>query len=111
MRQKVAEFYCEAVAIKYTGYRQLTRRLKGLPPGPEGSMMKLCATELNHRMQLLAMELLGPYSQLEHHAEHAHDDGRWSFRMLASRGATIAAGSNQIQHNIIGERILGLPKG
>ncbi len=111
VRQKVAELYCEAVAIKYTGYRQLTRRLKGLPPGPEGSMMKLCGTELNHRMQLFAMELLGPYSQLKNHAEHAYDKGIWSFRMLASRGGTIAAGSNQIQHNIIGERILGLPKG
>jgi alkylation response protein AidB-like acyl-CoA dehydrogenase len=111
VRQRVAEFYCEAVAIKYLGYRQLTRQLKGLPPGPEGSMIKLCATELNHRMQLFAMELLGPYSQLENQAEHAYDEGRWSFRMLASRGGTIAAGSNQIQHNIIGERILGLPKG
>jgi alkylation response protein AidB-like acyl-CoA dehydrogenase len=111
VRQRVAEFYGEAVALKYTGYRQLTRRLKGLPPGPEGSMMKLCATELNHRMQLFAMELLGPYSQLENHAEHAFDEGIWSFRMLASRGGTIAAGSNQIQHNIIGERVLGLPKG
>jgi alkylation response protein AidB-like acyl-CoA dehydrogenase len=111
VRQRVAEFYCEAIAIKYTGYRQLTRRLKGLPPGPEGSMMKLCSTQLNHRMQLFAMELLGAYSQLENHAEHSYDDGIWSFRMLASRGGTIAAGSNQIQHNIIGERILGLPKG
>jgi alkylation response protein AidB-like acyl-CoA dehydrogenase len=111
VRQKIAEFYCEAVALRYTGYRQLTRRLKGLPPGPEGSMMKLCSTELNHRMMLFAMELLGPYSQLEWHADHAYDKGKWLFRMLASRGGTIAAGSNQIQHNIIGERVLGLPKG
>jgi alkylation response protein AidB-like acyl-CoA dehydrogenase len=111
VRQKVAEFYCEAVALRYTGYRQLTKRLKGLPPGPEGSMMKLCGTELNHRMQIFAMELLGPYSQIEYHADHAYDRGRWLFRMLASRGGTIAAGSNQIQHNIIGERVLGLPKG
>ena len=57
------------------------------------------------------MELLGPTASLENHAEHAYDKGIWSFRMLASRGGTIAAGSNQIQHNIIGERILGLPKG
>ena len=39
------------------------------------------------------------------------DRGRWSFRMLAARGGTIAAGTNQIQHNIIGERVLGLPRG
>jgi len=37
--------------------------------------------------------------------------GRWSFRMLAARGPGIFAGTNQIQHNIIGERVLGLPKG
>lgn len=111
VRQKIAEFYCEAVALRYTGYRQLTRRLKGMPPGPEGSMMKLCGTELNMRMVLFAMELLGPYSQIEYKAPHAIDRGKWLFRMLAARGGTIAAGSNQIQHNIIGERVLGLPKG
>jgi alkylation response protein AidB-like acyl-CoA dehydrogenase len=111
VRQKIAEFACEATALRYTGYRQLTRRLKGMPPGPEGSMMKLCGTELNMRIQLFAMELLGPYSQIEYKAPFAIDKGKWSFRMLAARGGTIAAGSNQIQHNIIGERVLGLPKG
>jgi alkylation response protein AidB-like acyl-CoA dehydrogenase len=111
VRQKIVEFYCEQQALKYTGFRQLTRRLKGLPPGPEGSMMKLVGTELNLRMSLFAMELLGPYSQLEYQAAHAIDHGKWSFRMLAARGGTIAAGTNQIQHNIIGERVLGLPKG
>jgi alkylation response protein AidB-like acyl-CoA dehydrogenase len=111
VRQKIASFMCEAQALRYTGYRQLTRRLKGLPPGPEGSMMKLCGTELNLRVQLYAMELLGPYSQFEYQAPMAIDHGKWSYRMLAARGGTIAAGTNQIQHNIIGERVLGLPKG
>ncbi|HYB90301.1 MAG TPA: acyl-CoA dehydrogenase family protein [Candidatus Binataceae bacterium] len=111
VRQKIAEFACEAQALKYTGYRQLTRRLKGLPPGPEGSMMKLCGSELTLRIQLFAMELLGPYSQIAYKAPFAFDEGKWLFRMLAARGGTIAAGSNQIQHNIIGERVLGLPKG
>ena len=41
VRQKIIEFACDAEALKYTGYRQLTRQLKGIPPGPEGSMMKL----------------------------------------------------------------------
>ncbi len=111
VRQRIAEFFCEAEALKYTGYRQLTRRLKGLPPGPEGSIMKLVSTELNLRVAMFAMELLGPYSQIEHNAPFAIDRGKWSFRMLAARGGTIAAGTNQIQHNIIGERVLGLPKG
>jgi alkylation response protein AidB-like acyl-CoA dehydrogenase len=111
VRQKVAEFAAEAHALRYTGYRQLTRQLKGLPPGPEGSMMKLCSTELALKIAIYAMELLGPYSQMEFGAPFAVDKGRWSFRMLAARGPTIYAGTNQIQHNIIGERVLGLPKG
>lgn len=111
VRQSLARFACEAAALKYTSFRQLTRQLQGLPPGPEGSMMKLGTTDLNLRMQNFAMELLGPYSQFEYQAAGAIDYGKWSHRMLAARRGTIAAGTNEIQHNIIGERVLGLPKG
>ena len=111
VRQRIARFACEAEGLKYTSYRQLTRQLRGLPPGPEGSMMKLCTSDLNLRIQIFAMELLGPYSQFEYQADHAIDKGKWSHRMLAARRGTIAAGTNEIQHNIIGERVLGLPKG
>jgi alkylation response protein AidB-like acyl-CoA dehydrogenase len=111
VRQKLAGFAAEAEAIKYTGYRQLTRQLKGIPPGPESSMMKLCATELGLQMALFAMELLGAHSQLERQDPFAIDQGQWCERMLAARGPTIYAGTNQVQHNIIGERVLGLPKG
>jgi alkylation response protein AidB-like acyl-CoA dehydrogenase len=111
VRQKIASFAIEAQSIRYTSYRQLTRQLKGLPPGPEGSMMKLCSSELALRIANYAMELLGPYSQFEFGAAYALDNGKWSNRMLSARGATIYAGTNQIQHNIIGERVLQLPKG
>jgi alkylation response protein AidB-like acyl-CoA dehydrogenase len=111
VRQKLAEFACEAAALKYSGYRQLTRRLKGLPPGPEGSVLKLGNSDLNLRMNKFAMEMLGPYGQLEFKAPHAFDKGIWSYRMLSSRALTIAGGTNEVQHNIIGERVLGLPKG
>ena len=85
VRQKIAEFACEAAALKYTGYRQLTRRLKGLPPGPEGSMMKLACSELNLRMAKFAMEMLGPYSQIEYKAPFALDQRQVVYRMLAAR--------------------------
>lgn len=111
VRQKISGFAGEALALKYTGFRQLTRRLKGLPPGPEGSVLKLGSSELNLKMNKFAMELLGPYAQLEFKAPHAVDRGIWSYRMLASRALTIAGGTSEIQHNIIGERVLGLPKG
>ena len=111
VRERIAAFACEAEGLKYTSLRQLTRQLRGLPPGPEGSVMKLGTTELNLRIQKFAMELLGPYSQFEYRAPGSIDRGKWSHRMLAARRGTIAAGTNEIQHNIIGERVLGLPKG
>jgi len=111
VRQRIARFACESEGLKYTSFRQLTRQLRGLPPGPEGSVMKLGTTDLNLRIQAFAMELLGPYSQYEYKAAGAVDRGKWSHRMLAARRGTIAAGTNEIQHNIIGERVLGLPKG
>lgn len=111
VRQKVAEFACEAWAIRYLGLRQLTRQLKGQPPGPESSIQKLAYSELNLRIQKFAMELLGAYSPLTYQAPFAIDDGNWSYRMLAARGMIIGAGTSEIQRNVIGERVLGLPKG
>jgi alkylation response protein AidB-like acyl-CoA dehydrogenase len=111
IRQKIAGFACEAAALRYGNMRQLTRRLKGLPPGPEGSVGKLSASDLNLKMAKFALELLGPYSQFEHGAPQALDGGSWNYRMLASRAFTIAGGTSEVQHNIIGERVLGLPKG
>src|SRR5206468_2071157 len=99
VQQKIASFACEAEALKYTSYRQLTRRLRGLPPGPEGSVMKLGTSELNLRMQAFAVELLGPYSQIEYRAAGAIDRGKWLYRMLAARRSTIAAGTSEIQRN------------
>jgi alkylation response protein AidB-like acyl-CoA dehydrogenase len=111
VRQTVAEFASEAWAIRYVGLRQLTRQLKGLPPGPESSIQKLAYSELNLRIQKFAMELLGPYSQMTYQAPQAIDEGKWSYRMLAARGMIIGAGTSEIQRNVIGERVLGLPKG
>jgi alkylation response protein AidB-like acyl-CoA dehydrogenase len=111
VRQRVAEFACEAWAIRYLGLRQLTRQLKGLPPGPESSIQKLAYSELNLRIQKFAMELLGAYGQMTYQAPLAIDEGKWSYRMLAARGMIIGAGTSEIQRNVIGERVLGLPKG
>jgi alkylation response protein AidB-like acyl-CoA dehydrogenase len=111
VRQQLAQFAIEAEAIKYNEMRRLTRQLKGQPPGPEGSFAKITTTELNLRIANFAMELLGPYSVLEKGSPLALDHARWSRRMLGARAGTIAAGTNEIQRGIIGERVLGLPKG
>ncbi|MGE0823477.1 MAG: acyl-CoA dehydrogenase [Candidatus Binatia bacterium] len=111
VRQQLAQFAVEAEAIKYNDLRRLTRQLKGLPPGPGGSISKITTTELNMRICNFAMELLGPYAILEKGSPFAVDHARWAYRMLGARAGTIAAGTNEIQRGIIGERELGLPKG
>ena len=111
IRQRLARLYAESEAIKYYGYRCLTRRLRGLPPGPEGSAHRLALTRLTQQAQELAMELQGPYAQLMHGSPWAIEDGAWQFAFLRSRSATIAGGTAEIQKNIIGERVLGLPRG
>jgi alkylation response protein AidB-like acyl-CoA dehydrogenase len=111
IRQRLAQLYTESEAVKYYGYRCLTKRLRGLPPGPEGSAHRLVLTRIVQRAQELAMELEGPYAQLMHRSPWAVQDGTWQFSFLRSRSATIAGGTAEIQLNIIGERVLGLPKG
>jgi len=54
---------------------------------------------------------MGPYAQIESKSPFAVDNGKWLYKMLAARMFTIAGGTSEIQHNIIGERVLGLPKG
>jgi alkylation response protein AidB-like acyl-CoA dehydrogenase len=110
VRQAIGTFAAEAAAIRYTGFRQLTRQLKGLPPGAEGSSIKLSASELGLRMAGFALEMLGPFAQVEQ-GELAIARGLWTRRMLEARGPMIYSGTNEIQRNILAERILGLPKG
>lgn len=111
IRQRLAQLYIESEALKGFGFRNLTKRLRGLPPGPEGSAHRLGLTLLAQRAQELAMELQGPYAQIMHGTSQAINDGAWQFSFLRSRASTIAGGTAEIQRNIIAERVLGLPKG
>ena len=110
IRQALAQFACELAAKKYNGLRALTKRLKGLPPGAEASIGKLVSTELSQRRTKFATRLLGPYATLERHSSFA-PEGDWMRRQLWVEALTIAGGSSAVQKNMIGERILQLPKG
>jgi alkylation response protein AidB-like acyl-CoA dehydrogenase len=111
VRQKLAQFSIEGNCMRLSRYRSLTAQLRGKVPGAESSFGKLFATELNLRVAMFADELLGAYGILEPGSFGAVEKGRWSQRTLSARGLTVAAGSSEIQHNIIGERVLKLPKG
>jgi alkylation response protein AidB-like acyl-CoA dehydrogenase len=111
VRQRLAEFMTECEALKYTRLRSLTRRLKGLQPGAEGSVLKLAGSELGVAIARFASELLGQHALLGDPTGDVPDAPRWLNRVLSSRQYTIAGGTSEIQRNIIGERQLGLPKG
>jgi len=110
IRQQLAQFAIEVTAKKYNGLRTLSRRLKGLLPGPEASVSKLISTELGQRMTKFSARLLGEYAMLEPHSPFA-PHGDWMKRILQSESMTIAGGTSPVQKNMIGERVLGLPKG
>jgi alkylation response protein AidB-like acyl-CoA dehydrogenase len=111
MRQKLAQLWIDTESLKYTGARAVTRLLKGELPGPEASTGKMMWVETHQRLQELAMEIQGPYSQLARGSAAAVDGGVWQYSFLRSRANSIEGGTTEIQKNIIGERVLGLPKG
>jgi alkylation response protein AidB-like acyl-CoA dehydrogenase len=110
VRQQLAQFAIEVAAKKYNGLRALTRRLKGQMPGPESSIGKLVSTELTQRMVKFSARLHGGFATLERRSPFA-PDGDWLRRILYSESLTIAGGTSAVQKNMIGERILQLPKG
>ena len=111
MRQKLAQMWIDTEVFKYTGARAITKLLKGELPGPEASTGKMMWVEGHQRLQEMAMELQGPYAQLMSGSRWAVENGLWQYGFLRSRANSIEGGTTEIQKNIIGERVLGLPKG
>jgi len=110
VRQGFAQLWIDATCLRYTRLRNITRQLRGEPPGPEGSILKLFGSELGVRIADFAGELLGPRVLVNRPSAAVPDAPRWYNRVVSARQYTIAGGTSEIQRNIIGERVLGLPK-
>ena len=110
MRQKLAQCYAEVEIMRLNQLRAFSRIAASGVPGPEGSILKIFWSELNQRLQQIAQELLGPYGQLLGEDRRAVDKGIWSYGYLRTRGNTIEAGTSEVQRNIIGHFVLGLPR-
>ena len=110
VRQKIAALSIGERVLQLNGYRSLTKILRGGAPGPEGSTSKLFWSQLDQELAEFATEIIGPYSQLKAGSAMAPDDGEWEFYCLLARGSGIRAGTTEILRNILGERVLGLPK-
>jgi alkylation response protein AidB-like acyl-CoA dehydrogenase len=110
IRQKLAQCYAEVEIMRLNQMRAFSRLSATGVPGPEGSIQKIFWSELNQRLQQVAQELLGPFGQLSGPDGDAVDGGMWAYGYLRARGNTIEAGTSEIQRNIIGHFVLGLPK-
>jgi alkylation response protein AidB-like acyl-CoA dehydrogenase len=108
LRQRLVQAYIEDRLVSLTNQRAAARRRAGQTPGPEGSITKLFFSEHTQRLQSLAVD----FEQL---AGQAWVDGdRWAqntaWAFLRVRSKTIAGGTSEVQRNVLGERVLGLPK-
>ncbi len=117
VRAKLGRIYAELEVQRYAALRVLSALQKGEGLGPASSITKLSYTEFEKRYHELAQEILGPWGQMMSAPDDFADvdtssgePGTWATAFLWSRAGTIYAGSSEIQKNVIGERVLGLPK-
>jgi alkylation response protein AidB-like acyl-CoA dehydrogenase len=119
VRQKLGLIKTGIEVLRYASLRILSAAEKGGQPGPESAISKLHYSETDKRLNTLMLEILGPYGQVTNSvsAEYAYTPqgdedahGNWPYLFLNPFAETIYAGSSEIQKNIIGERVLGLPK-
>jgi alkylation response protein AidB-like acyl-CoA dehydrogenase len=97
----LAQAFVELRVLRLHNWRTLSRLSRGEEPGPESSWVKLAWTDMTQHLSDAALLVEGLAGSL---------DGRWSRQWLWSKAASIAGGTSEIQKNIVGERILGLPR-
>jgi alkylation response protein AidB-like acyl-CoA dehydrogenase len=100
---RLAQLRAEMAAARAMTYMVMSRAEAGIQDS-QSSLMRAMVGETQQRARRLALDILGPYA-----LENPEDDD-WVYYYLRSFSITIAAGTAQIQRNIIGERVLGLPR-
>lgn len=109
-QQALAQAFVELRLFQLQNWRSLSRLQHGRELGPEAATAKLYWSEMSQRLHHTALDVLGDESPLWRGATDNPADGRWQRSWLYYRAASIFAGTNEIQRNIIGERTLGLPR-
>ena len=106
----VLRAYLDAESYCLSTYQTACRLSQGGSIGPESSTNKIFWSELDRAMHETAMSILGARAELLPHAPDAAGVGRWLDGWLFSLSGPIYAGTNEIQRNIIAERMLGMPR-
>ena len=111
-RDGVIRLWCEERVREWTNLRVRAQARAGRPPGPESSIGKVHQGGLNQRLQAMAVQMLGAAA-----TAWPGRDGSWVESMpyevrgmLRSRANTIEGGTTEVNKNILGERVLGLPR-
>ncbi|HEY7133475.1 MAG TPA: acyl-CoA dehydrogenase family protein [Acidimicrobiia bacterium] len=121
-RQRLAQAYIEGRVLKLTNQRAAARRKSGAEAGPEGSVTKLFQAEYNKRLQKLAVDMAGTsgiawegrelrkQERTGRVAVEPDDASAVPIGFLRAQANTIEGGTSEVMRNILGERVLGLPK-
>ncbi len=122
VRQQLAQAYIESRIIRMNNERAAARRTSGGEAGPEGSITKLMQAEFNQRLQNLAVEIdgadaiawdgavLSKTARTGGRAPQVDEGAVTAFGFLRAQANTIEGGTSDVMRNILGERVLGLPK-
>lgn len=110
VRQRLAQSWIEVEIFRLHNLRTLARLAGGGELGAESSIVKLWWAGVTQRLYETAVGVLGPDAIVLSEDAHASDSGRWAHGLLATRANSIQGGTSEIQRNIVGERLLGLPR-
>jgi alkylation response protein AidB-like acyl-CoA dehydrogenase len=108
VRQGLADIYIRQRVLGFIGQRTRAAVKAGKAPGPEGSVAKLAGALLARRTSDLAIAIAGAGGQAWDVDDRRGD--RWAMSVLMAPASRIAGGTDEVQRNIVGERVLGLPK-
>lgn len=109
LRPRVAQAWIEATVFAAQTLRTLPKLEHAAAPPPEAALQKLFGSEIEQRIEELALDLQGPYAQLYRDARQL-DATDWQERFLYGRSVTISSGTSEIMRNLLAQRGLGLPR-
>ena len=108
---EIVDAYVALGQLRLRNYRTLSRLGRGVEPGPDSSIAKLMHSAMTRRLSAAALHVLGDDAPLWPASHGDLAAGTWQRQWLWSKAASIAGGTDEIQRNIIAERLLGLPRG
>ncbi len=109
-RDELVRLHIEGEILRLLNLRAISALAAGREPGPEASVKKIAADEHGQRLMNLAKDTAGPAGMIADGGPLGAPAGEWHWGFLFSRALTIGGGTGQVLRNIVGERLLGLPR-